>query len=113
MGHGVLRRRARPGDVGREPRSPAPAGDAGRLLDVLEAGPGRVRRVRRGPRRGCGEALYAPLEARAGGGGLQALRYADHGQGRHPAFVTVAVASAPAACRVRVWRPRLAREPST
>ena len=49
VGHRLLRRRARPGDARREPGSPAPAGDARRLLDVLEAGPGRVRRVRRRP----------------------------------------------------------------
>ncbi len=61
------------------------AGDARRLLDVLEAGPGRMRRVRRGPAGGRREALHAPLEARAGGGGLPALRHPDDGQGGHPA----------------------------
>ncbi len=49
VGHGLLRRRARPGDARREPGPPAPAGHARRLLDVLEARPGRVRRVRRRP----------------------------------------------------------------
>src|SRR5262245_36779689 len=89
VGHGLLCRRARPGDARREPGSPAPAGDSGRLLDLLEAGAGRVRRVRRGPPRGRGAALHAPLEARAGGGGLPALRYSDHGQGRYPAVLTL------------------------
>jgi threonine dehydrogenase-like Zn-dependent dehydrogenase len=31
--------------------------------------------------------LHPPVEARAGGGGLPALRHADHGQGRHPAVL--------------------------
>jgi len=48
---------------------------------------GRLRRVRGGSGRGRGASLHAPLEARAGGGGLPALRYADHGQGRHPALL--------------------------
>ena len=49
LGHRLLRRRARPGDARRQPRPPAPAGDAGRVVDLLEAGPGRMRRVRRRP----------------------------------------------------------------
>jgi D-arabinose 1-dehydrogenase-like Zn-dependent alcohol dehydrogenase len=50
----------------RQSGSPAPAGDAGRLLDVLQAGPGRVRRVHRRPERRRGEALHPPVGARAG-----------------------------------------------
>jgi hypothetical protein len=39
--------------------------------------------------RGRGATLHAPLEARTGGGGLPALRYSDHGQGRYPAVLTL------------------------
>ncbi len=42
-----------------------------------------------------GEALHAPLEARAGGGSLQALRHADDGQGRHPAVLRKAAVLTP------------------
>ena len=35
VGHGLLRRRARPGDARREPRPAPPAGHAGRLVDLL------------------------------------------------------------------------------
>lgn len=38
-------------------------------------------------RRKLEAALHVPLEARAGGGGLQALRHPDDGQGRHPAVL--------------------------
>jgi NADPH:quinone reductase-like Zn-dependent oxidoreductase len=71
-------------DVG----SPTPAGNAGGVVDVLEARPGRVRRVHRRPKGGRGAALHAPLAARAGRGSLQALRHADDRQGRHPAVLT-------------------------
>jgi NADPH:quinone reductase-like Zn-dependent oxidoreductase len=67
-----------------------PAGDAGRLLDVLEAR-ARPNAPSSSPTGGGrGEALHASLEARAGGGGLQALRHADDGQGRHPAVLRTA-----------------------
>src|SRR6267143_5767373 len=49
-----------------------------------------MRRVRRRPECGRGEALHAPLEARAGRRSLQALRHADDRQGRHPAVLTIA-----------------------
>src|SRR5437660_9138831 len=46
-----------------------------------------MRRVRRRSERRRREALHAPMEARRRGGGLPALRYADDGQGRHPAVL--------------------------
>src|SRR5262249_5709497 len=70
------------------PSSPAPAGNAGGVVDVLEARPGRVRRIHRRPGGGRGAALHAPLAARAGRGSLPALRHADDRQGRHPAVLT-------------------------
>ena len=51
-------------------------------------------------KRGRGKALHAPLEARAGGGSLQALRHADDGQGRHPAGLS------PVRPRLRAGRRR-------
>src|SRR5262249_19088519 len=68
--------------------SPAPAGNAGGVVDVLEARPGRGCRVHRRPEGGCGAGLHAPLAARAGRGSLSALRYADDRQGRDPAVLT-------------------------
>src|SRR5262249_41433391 len=90
VGHRLFRRRAGSGSghARRQPGSPAPAGNAGGAVDVLEARPGRVRRVHRGPASGRGAALHAPLAARAGRGSLQALRHADDRQGRHPAVLT-------------------------
>jgi len=71
-----------------EPGSPALPGHAGGVVDVLEARPGRVRRVHRRAQRGRGAAVHAPLAARAGRGSLPALRHADDRQGRHPAVLT-------------------------
>src|SRR5262249_21867623 len=70
------------------PGSPAPAGNAGGVVDVLEARPGRVRRVHRRPEGGRGATLHAPLAARSGRGSLPALRHADDRQSRHPAVLT-------------------------
>src|SRR5262245_50462908 len=88
VGHRLFRRRAGSGHARRQRGSPAPAGHAGGVVDVLEARPGRVRRVHRRAEGGRGAALHAPLAARAGRGSLPALRHADDRQGRHPAVVT-------------------------
>src|SRR5262249_3164863 len=79
------------GHARRQPGSPAPAGNAGGVVDVLEARPGRGRRVHRRAQGGRGAALHAPLAARAGRGSLPALRHADDRQGRHPSVVTSAL----------------------
>jgi threonine dehydrogenase-like Zn-dependent dehydrogenase len=88
VGHRLFRRRAGSGHARRQRGSLAPAGNAGGVVDVLEARPGRVRRVHRRPEGGRGAALHAPLAARAGRGSLPALRHADDRQGRHPAVLT-------------------------
>src|SRR5262249_52951642 len=88
VGPRVFRRRARSGHARRQRGSPAPAGHAGGVVDVLEARPGRVRRVHRRAEGGRGAALHAPLVAGAGRGSLPALRHADDRQGRHPAVLT-------------------------
>ena len=87
VGHRLFRRRAGSGHARRQRRSPAPAGHAGGVVDVLEARLGRVRRVHRRAEGGRGAALHAPLAARAGRGSLPVLRHADDRQGRHPAVV--------------------------
>src|SRR5438034_1254559 len=63
VGHRLFCRRAGSGHARRQPGSPAPAGNAGGVVDVLEARPGRVRRVHRRPEGGRGAALHAPLAA--------------------------------------------------
>src|SRR5262249_24676014 len=54
VGHRLFRWRAGSGHARRQPGSPAPAGNAGGAVDVLEARLGRVRRVHRRPEGGRG-----------------------------------------------------------
>ena len=58
------------------------------LVDLLQAGPGRVRRVRRRPQDRRRQAVHPPLAARPGRGGLPPVRHPDHRQGRDPAVVS-------------------------
>ena len=57
------------------------------LVDLLAAGPGGLRRVRRRPQDRRREAVHRPLAARPGRGGLPPVRHPDHRQGRDPAVV--------------------------
>ncbi len=81
LGHGLLCGRARQRDDRCQPRHAAPPGHPGRLLDLLDPGPVRLRRIRRRQQHRRRSPLHRPLDPGPGRGGLSEIRYPDDGQG--------------------------------